>query len=160
MKQIPLTKGLFALVDDEDYEELSKLKWYTVKIRKTHYAKHTLPRNEKTRKYLFMHRVIMNITDSKTFVDHINGNGLDNTKKNLRIATHSQNLCNRGVQKNSTSGFTGVILDKRRNKYFARIKVNRRTFHLGYFDTPEAGARAYNEAAIKYHGEFAKLNNL
>lgn len=109
-----------------------------------------------------MHRLIMKVTDSKILVDHINHEGLDNQKLNLRLASHSQNMANRKSKENSTSKFLGVHLIKKINKFEARIKINKISNLLGSFPNTEDGeiaaAKTYDEAARKQHGEFANLN--
>jgi 5-methylcytosine-specific restriction endonuclease McrA len=106
-----------------------------------------------------MHRFLANVPDDME-VDHWDGNGLNNRKRNLRIVTHQQNGCNRGPQANNTSGYKGVSWNKRDGKYEAWIRVNDRKIHLGYFDDILDAAKAYNEAAARLHQEFAKGNDL
>lgn len=150
---------MIALIDDDDYEKLSKIKWY---YRKNEgYAVGNLPSPEKgVYPKVLMHRYIMDAPKGKQ-VDHINGNKLDNRKSNLRIATASTNKANCGLRKSNTSGYKGVSIQKgRTKKWAAQIKVDYNRIHLGYFYTKEEAALAYNEAALKYFGEFAKLNIL
>jgi hypothetical protein len=90
-------------------------------------------------------------------IDHINGNPCDNRMCNLRLATVSQNAMNRGLQKNNSSGFKGVNYYSKRNKWNARIKANKKYYHLGYFDTAEEAHLAYCKKAKELHGEFANL---
>lgn len=154
MKKIPLTQGQFAIVDDEDFEELAKFKWCVHKSGNRLYAK----RNALTKNgaVILMHRFLLNATDSKFIVDHIDGNGLNNLRSNIRACSNSQNLCNRGANKNNSTGMKGVYaLGKR---WTSKIKTNMKSIHLGVFDTKEDAALAYDMAAKKYHGEFAKTN--
>jgi len=104
-----------------------------------------------------MHRSILNVPDSLV-VDHINGNGLDNRKANLRPATRSQNACNIPKYKPSRSKYKGLTWHKARRKWNARIRKNGKTYSLGYFDSQIPAAKAYDTAAKKLHKNFAKLN--
>lgn len=151
MKQIPLTKGLSALVDDEDYEELMKFKW----CAHSHgYAKRD-EGGRKSKRVIYMHRVVARAMEGD-HVDHINGNKLDNTRANLRICTHQENCCNRGVQSNNTSGAKGVSLLKSTGRYMARIKQYGKSKYLGVFATPEEANAAYAKAAKEHFGEFSR----
>jgi hypothetical protein len=155
MKIIPLTQGKFATVDDDMYEYLNQWKWHVNRGRNTWYA---CRGDGWRRKVLSMHRVIMNTPDG-VLVDHINGDGLDNRKANLRNCTNTENQRNSNKQINNSSGYKGVYLDKRRDKYFAQITVNNKALHSGYFRTAKEAARAYDEMAKKHFGEFARLNS-
>lgn len=165
MKQIPLTQGKFALVDDEDYEYLNQFKWYALRHGNTYYAIRNLQSVNGKRTSLKMHRVILGITDPKILIDHKNKNGCDNTRNNLREASHSQNMANVSYRKkDSSSSYLGVNLSgskykgKRYSRWCAQITKDRVKYHLGHFLNEKEAAMAYNNAAIKLHGEFAKLN--
>ncbi len=106
-----------------------------------------------------LHRVLINAPNDKT-VDHINGNTLDNRKINLRLCTNSENLRNSKKRKTNTSGYKGVSFCKSCKKYIASITLNYKKIRLGYFEDKKEAAIAYNMAAIKYHGNFAKLNEV
>lgn len=151
MREIPLTKGLVALVDDEDYEVISQQRWRPLKTP----AGHIYAQTGKT----LLHRLITNVPKG-LIVDHIDGNGLNNQKSNLRICTHSQNKAwgTTKARPNNTSGYRGVYLKGKR--WAARIKLNYRYINLGCFDTKEGAALAYNGAALKHYGAFARLNNI
>lgn len=153
-KRIKLTQGKFALVDDSDYEYLNQFKWH---VDSYNYAVRTVWVKEQKSKHIKMHRELLK---TPLFVDHIDGNGCNNQRKNLRSCTRAQNLQNRGKNKNNTHGYKGVSLDKRRvhqkNPFKAEIMVNRKKRYLGSFSTAKEAHRAYKEAAKKYHGEFAK----
>lgn len=146
-----------VLIDDEDLEKLSKYKW---KGYKHHRSGKIYIRDM----YMtYMHRVIMNVTDTKIQVDHKNGNPLDNRKENLRICPRGgMNAINRPKQKNNTTGYKGVTKSKRHKSkpYIAWINVKQKKKYLGLHATAEDAAKAYNEAALKYFGEFAYLNEI
>ena len=162
MKEIQLTQGYFALVDDEDFEELNKHKWHIKKHRNTVYAVRTqwIVGGKGKQIHYKMHRVILGLKNPKEVCDHINHNGLDNRKSNLRVCTNKENQKNRLSKKNSTSKYLGVSLSD--NKWVSGISVNGKRKHLGTFDNTKDGeilaAISYDFAAIKYHGEFANLN--
>lgn len=149
-KEIKLTKGKVALVDDEDFERINRHKWYACKDRLTWYA-----RRDTIFGNVLMHRDIMELPNN-VLVDHKNNNGLDNRKENLRPASTSQNKANRGMQKNNHSGYKGIRPSK--NKWAAQIQCNHKWEHLGVFNTPEEAARAYDKRAVELFGEFAKTN--
>ena len=151
MKQISLTRGKFALVDDEDFEYLSQWKWCVDSLG---YAYRSLHPGR-----VWMHRLINN-TPEGFLTDHINGNPLDNRKQNLRTVTQAQNQINRTLQKNSTSGFKGVSWNTRCKKWVSKLYSNRQCIFLGYYKNLLEAVVAYNEAAKKYHGEYAKLNQI
>lgn len=156
-KHIPLTKGKFAIVDDGDYEAIKRFKWRITGNGRKVYAVRSKRIGFLRRKNEYLHRVIMNAQDGEQ-IDHIDGNGLNCTRTNMRKATHSENLRNRGAPKDNTSGYKGVSF--RLGRWRAQIVVNDKQIYLGTFDTPEQAAKAYNEAAVKHHGKFAHINDL
>lgn len=155
MKEIPLTRGMAALVDDDDFERLSKFNWhYTTKgyaVRKSSVVGDL--------SQVFMHREILNCPKGK-FVDHVNRNKLDNRKENLRIADAKQNGANRDLLSNNSSGYIGVSYNKKMKKWSASTRVNCKQKHLGFYETKEEAAKAYNVAVIAVHGEFASINDV
>jgi hypothetical protein len=153
MKRIPLTQNKWAIVDDEDYENLSGFKW-----RYSHgYAIRHPSRAMGKRKNIFMHREIMQ-TPQNMATDHINLDTLDNRRSNLRVCTHGQNQANRGKLSNNTSGYKGVSWHKSSRKWAANIRYMDKQIYLGKYTNKEDAAQAYDRAALKYYGEFAILN--
>lgn len=156
MAELALTKGRVAIIDDEDFNFLSNFNWYFLS---NGYAASSSKINSKN--FSLMHRVIMDhhgVNLKNSFVDHINRNGLDNRKINLRKADDSQNQGNQIINKHNHSGFKGIYLDKARNKYAVQICVNRKKIFLGRFKDKISAALKYNEAALEYFGEFARIN--
>lgn len=152
MKTIPLTQGKDTIVDDDDFEYFNQWKWRAEKkkgrIENWYAVRHV------GRKQIYLHRILLKVPN-KMVTDHINGNGLDNRKINLRICTQQQNIMNRrktiGVSK-----FKGVSLSH--NKWQAGIKKNKRFFYLGLFIDEKDAAMAYDNKARELFGEFANLN--
>jgi len=159
-RRIPLTQGKYAIVDPEDYERLNKYKWYASEGGSTFYAARCVwePVNKKKRT-IKMHREIIN-PPHPLVVDHINRNGLDNRKANLRPATKSQNTINKPCikQKGAHSKYLGVTWQKSINKWQAQIRAKGKPRVIGYFNDEIEAAKAYDRAAKKYHKEFAVLN--
>ena len=142
--------GLVAIVDDEDYKLLKHLTWHANKKGNTHYATHAWRFDGKVIQ-IDMHRVVC---FGGHEVDHINGNGLDNRRSNLRPCSRLQNSWNKKIQTNNNSGVTGVGVE-RPGRWYARIRVNKFRFRLGYFHTKESAIAARKAAELKYYGEFA-----
>lgn len=159
MKEIKLYSKKYpnnvALVDDEDFDMLNTRKWYVAKPAHTCYAVAWVKGKMKK-----MHRVILGMTDPKVFVDHKDGNGLNNQRENIRVATYSQNMANRRSQKNSTSKYLGVYWSKPARKWKAQVRDGGALIYLGYFEKETDAAIAYNNGAVKAHGEFANLNKV
>lgn len=158
-KEIRLTQGQVALVDDEWFDELSRYKWqanYDPKT-KSFYATRMPSRLLGKRKTIWMHRVIINAGQGDE-VDHKDGNSLNNRIENLRICTHKQNARNVGIRPSNISGYKGVVPSRNKNGWVAEIKVDGKQIYLKTWKTPEQAAVAYDEAAKKYFGEFARLN--
>ncbi len=160
MKEIQLTQGKVALVDDDMFDYLNQWKWQANQKQNKRFYAYRGKKIDGKYTMIYLHRFILNLTDKKILVDHINMNPLDNRKENLRICTYSQNQMNKIVQKNNISGYKGVHFDKRTNKFFSYLTLNKKRYWLGYFIDPIDAAKAYNKAAIKFHGEFAKLNEI
>lgn len=161
MKQIPLTKGMFAIVDDEDFDVYSTQKWHVKKGSTKHYAACARKVTHEGKEYsikIFMHRCMLD-ADVGVIVDHINGNGLDNRRCNLRLATRSQNLANQRTVRNKW-GYKGITYRRRHKTWRARIGFNGKTVDLGEFGNLDDAAQAYDEAAKKLFGEFAVTNEM
>ena len=152
MKKVQLTQNKFTIVDDGDYEYLNKYNWYVAKSKYSYYAAFDR-RNKKINKTIYLHRIIMNCPDGK-FIDHINGNGLDNRKENLRICNKSQNSGNSKLRTDNTSGIKGVSWDKRNKKWVVRIKMDGKHKFLGYFSNKYYAKNVYEKVAKGYFGEF------
>lgn len=155
MKQISLTRGKAALVDDADFEWFNQWKWCYAPVG---YAIRAEGKG-KERKIIYMHRHIMDFPSAK--VDHRDRNKLNNQRSNLRACTHSQNLVNSKIPTHNTSGYKGVGYCKRIDKWRAYLTdKNSRHLHIGYFNAAEDAATAYNIVAYQTHGEFAYMNKV
>lgn len=155
MKEIKLTKGKFALVDDDDFEWLSQWNWYF--IDGGYAARSTMKgkKNGGEKKMYYMHRQILN-PPVGFLVDHIDGNRLNNQRYNLRACLPSGNSRNRKLRCDNTSGYKGVLATA--NRWRATIGINGKSHHIGVFDNIIDAARAYDKKAREVFGEFAKLN--
>lgn len=163
--QIPLTKGYTAIVSPED-ADLADLNWIAMRDPRKIAVYATRSKNENRVRHRFlMHRVILErILDRPLvkgeFVDHINHNGLDNRRENLRLCSNQQNCTNSRPKQSNTSGYKGIIWHARLNKWSAQIGVNGKSQYLGLFLSKHDAARAYNAAALAAWGEFAYLNEI
>ncbi len=152
-KRIKLTWGKYAIVDADDYDRLRSYNWCALEGSQTFYAKTF----HLSGAILSMHRLILNAPKG-LFVDHIDHNGLNNRKSNLRLCTNQQNLRNKLPKPGCSSKYKGVSWSKARNKFRAKIVHNGKAIHLGYFDSEIDAARAYDKKAHEVFGEFAYLN--
>lgn len=163
--EIPLSKGYVAIVDDED-ADLAELKWSAdVKSTGHAYGHRTLYGLGRKRNHELLHRVILGRKlgrklTSHEYVDHINGDTLDTRRSNLRLATWEQNTRNRKLNCNSSTGFKGVSKRPGYLSYRARIHVDGQCISIGDFPTDIDAAIAYNHAAQKHYGEFARFNDI
>jgi hypothetical protein len=151
-RKIPLTKGRYALVDPADYHTLKKYKWSAIKKPNTYYAVRYLRKNE-----ISMHRHITN-APPHLVVDHIDHNGLNNTRANLRLCTRAQNSLNQKIRKGCSSKYKGVYWHKRDKKFYAQVSFKGESFHLGCFKEEKKAAIAYDKNAKILFGDFAHLN--
>ena len=157
MREILLSQGKIAQVDDEDYEWLTQFKWCVVNQHGYWYVERKI-RYGCNRMSQKMHSLIMQAPKGMQ-VDHINHNGLDNRRSNLRICTRAENQHNRlPIKRNQTSIFKGVTWNNTCHKWRARISINNTRILLGDFNSELEAAHAYDEAARKYYGEFAYTN--
>jgi hypothetical protein len=147
----------WTILDREDYYKFGNIKWALGGRKNNFYAIGGIRNKDGELEKVSLHRLILNPPENK-LVDHRNGNGLDNRRENLRLATHAQNMLNRRKQKNTSSKFIGVYFDKQTGKWRAKIKVNSKTMHIGRFDSELQAALAYDRTAKLYHGEFSKFN--
>lgn len=165
MKLIPLTKGQYAIIDDNYFEHLSKWRWrYKGDPSRGFYALRNIMIGGRKGKWttIYMHQEVLGKKEG-FITDHINGDGLDNRLENLRFCTHSQNRNNQRKninRKGVTSKFKGVSMDKICKKWRSSIWIEKKNKSLGYFKTELDAALAYNKAAIEFFGEFARINEI
>lgn len=157
MKEIQLSKGKVALVDDEYFTALSNYKWHAMKDGQNWYACMTIG-SKNHQKRLMMHRVILQLEDPTIVCDHIDGDGLNNQKLNLRKCSNQENGRNRRVNRTNSTGYKGVLFKPARKMYQASINVNGKFIFGGHFPNAIEAAKRYNELALEHHGEFARLN--
>ncbi len=152
MREISLTRGLVAIVDDEDFAALAEHKWCAHNSGFKFYAARRVVNGP----YVLMHRFILD-APAGIHVDHISGNGLDNRRGNLRLATNAQNVRNSALSKSNTSGYKGVHWHRGGRRWLAQITADGRNKYLGLFDSPVEAHAAYCAAAKELHGEFARF---
>lgn len=156
-KEIELTQDKVAIVDDCDYEYLSQFKWHASKDKNTFYARRRTPKINGKRRDIQMHREILDAPPD-ALIDHRDGNGLNNTRDNLRLSTNQQNQHNQHPRVGGTSRFKGVFWDAGKQKWCAMIHINMKKIWLGSFASELEAARAYDDAARAMYGEFARPN--
>lgn len=165
MKKIQLTQGKHTVVDEEDYDYLNSFKWYAWKNKKRWYARRNKNVINGVHGAEVMHRVIFGVTDPKTQVDHIDHDGLNNQKSNLRLCSNAQNTLNqlKSYKKGNTSKYKGVHLKVYKcgtKRWVSQIMINGEKVHLGCYASEIEAALAYNNSAKKHHGDFACLNSI
>lgn len=163
MKKIKLTQNKFTIVDDEDFDWLNQYKWYALKAPNTYYAVRNFTVLKNKRKKIYVHRLILEKNIKRKLevwecIDHINDNGLDNRKLNLRICNNQQNQFNSRKQKNTTSKYKGVLWHNRDKKWMSYIYYNNKSKYLGYYSSEVEAAKIYDKTAKELFGEFARLN--
>lgn len=151
MAEIKLPCGRVALIDDDNLQMTLPYRWYADKRKRTVYVRGRLTRDHVGGVYL--HSLLTGNVET----DHINGNGLDNRRQNLRLCTQSENCLN-AVKKGKTKRFKGVYFDARRGKWWSQLYIGRKSHFGGYWATELEAAVSYDELALKYHGDFARLN--
>ena len=158
LRKIPLGEGKFTIVEPVDFYQVNRFNWCAKENGPRTYAVRLVDDSHNRTKILSMHREIMG-APAGMLVDHRNRDTLDNRRENLRLATHSQNQFNKGkTTRKTTSRFIGVFFEKYSGRWVARTTVEGKRIWLGRFDSEIEAARVYDEAAKKYHGEFAQLN--
>jgi hypothetical protein len=152
--EVSLTQGRIAIIDDEDWDLIKDYKWFAFKMCNTYYAVTNYYKEDRSRKLLLMHRLILDAQPGQR-IDHKNRNGCDNRKENLRFASVAENAMNKESH-TGTSIYKGVCWD--RGKWKSSIATGRKSFHLGRFVSEKEAAKAYDKKAIELFGDFAKLN--
>ena len=155
--EIPLTKGKTAIVDHEDYDRLKTSRWHTIKVRNALYAISQPVISPQKRANIYMHAAIMGAPPQGMQIDHIDGNGLNNQKSNLRFVTPRQNNQNRHHKKSSR--YPGVCFDKIKGKWVSKIWSNNKQIHLGRFNSEEAAFFAYSNALKSIGQSFCQDNS-
>lgn len=157
--EIPLTQGKVALIDTEDAARVLQYRWHVAKRSPNYYAA-TSKERRRDHRVIYLHRLIVNAKPGE-HVDHINGNGLDCRRVNLRICTNAENRRNMRVRR-GVSQFKGVARSQKNGsrQWEAYIWKDNKKICLGWYHTEEEAARAYNAAALEFHGDFACLNEI
>jgi hypothetical protein len=152
---LPLTRGYQAIVDVDDLPLVEGFNWYA-KVHANHVYAARYDYSNRDKRHIMLHRFIM-VCPQGLHVDHIDGDGLNNRRSNLRIVTNAQNSCNQKINKNNQSGFKGVHWAGDRKKWRACIRVNGRLNNIGCYSTPEDAYAAYCKASAELHGEYGRI---
>jgi len=164
MIELPLTKNQVTFIDDEDWKLVFNYTWHAFFHGNTCYARANIYNENGKRVTKYLHQFLLDVQEGQE-IDHVNHNGLDNQKENLRICTHEQNMGNYKTEGNfggkvRTSVYKGVSWHKKVGKWAAQINTQGTRKHLGYFDNEDDAAKTYNKAADEKYGEFAYLNKI
>ncbi|MCK5604153.1 HNH endonuclease [Candidatus Pacearchaeota archaeon] len=154
--EMKLKTGEVVFIDKKDYAVISQYSWYRHPVGSHHLLYAAAWVNNKN---TLMHRFLLNLNKNE-MTDHINGNGLDNRRSNLRKCTHQENMFNKKKYKNNKCGYKGVYWSPHHSKWRVTLYKYKKRFYIGYYRDLIEAAKAYNEAAIEHHGEFARLNKL
>jgi hypothetical protein len=160
MRRLRITRGKSVLLDDADYDRVAALPWQARPSFGTWYAQRSFKRDDGSRITINLARWLLGVTDPSVLVDHINGDGLDNRRSNLRCAEAHQNSCNKHRLRRKTglsSKFKGVCWHVAARKWQARIGVRGKRYDLGRFDSEQEAHAAYVQASRKLHGEFGTV---
>jgi len=158
MKEIILTQGMVAVVDNDVYESLCREKWYAQRVKNGWYAvTHRKNLHDGRKIAVLMHREILNAKSGQQ-IDHADRNGLNNQVSNLRICSQSENNANQSLRKNNTSGFKGVYWCGSARKWISKINQNGKRTIIGYFSDKMDAAKAYDNAALQHYDKFALTN--
>lgn len=158
-KTIELTQGFITTVEERDYERLNQHKWGVFRGDNTNYAIRSMPKKDGKKKVEYMHREILAIKlgrklTKKEMTDHINKDGLDNRRRNLRVCSPRESTVHTGSHKGSSSQYKGVCWSKKREKWEVKMQYRGKQKFLGYFNDEKEAARAYDKIARKLHRRF------
>ena len=157
-RRIRMAQPKYAKVDPGDYKRLRGYEWFATKKRNRFYVRRHVAGGKGKEKLIYLHQEIIDVPQGMV-IDHINHDGMDNRKANLRPATHSQNMCHvRKRPGTKHSKYKGIYWKKRNRKWMAMIGFQKKRIHLGYFRSEIDAAKAYDQAARRYHKDFASLN--
>lgn len=158
--EVKLSQNKIAIIDKSDFEKVGKYNWSALKYKNGYYAGRMFANGPKKRKMIYMHRFILDLTNKNDHTDHINMNGLDNRRTNLRVCNNTQNQYNVKLTLRNKSGYKGVSWNRNGQRWVVHINYKGNRVFIGYYDNIIDAAIAYDKAAFRYHGEFANTNIL